>query len=131
MDSQLLFDQLKSLGGCPGPITPTTKQVYLRQFFRLRREQAAHFPSPKRLGLSKELQTILLNYPGLENDTKIATHLDRLLVTHFTCPDPLKPWREGNIPRLLTYFEKFNSEICFFLPLFWVIRHNRSGEKIF
>jgi hypothetical protein len=131
MDSQLLFDQLKSLGGCPGPITPTTKQVYLRQFFRLRREQAAHVPSPKRLGLSKELQTILLNYPGLENDTKIATHLDRLLVTHFTCPDPLKPWREGNIPRLLTYFEKFNSEICFFLPLFWVIRHNRSGEKIF
>jgi hypothetical protein len=62
MDSQLLFDQLKSLGSCPGPITPTTKQVYLRQFFRLRREQAAHVPSPKRLGLSKELQTILLNY---------------------------------------------------------------------
>ena len=96
MDSQLLFDQLKTLGSCPGPITPTTKQVYLRQFFRLRREQAAHFPSPKRFGLSKELQTMLLNYPGLENDTKIATHLDRLLVTHFTCPDPLKPWREGN-----------------------------------
>ncbi len=95
MDSQVLMDELKFLGKTPGPITPTTKQVYLRQLFRLRKEQAVHFPSPKRLGVSKELQTMMLHYPGLENDGKIAAHLDRLLVTHFTCPDPLKPWREG------------------------------------
>lgn len=95
MDSQLLMDELKSLGKLPGPITPTTKEVYLRQLFRLRKEQAINVPSPKRLGISKELQSMMQHYPGQENDVKIASHLDRLLVTHFTCPDPLKPWREG------------------------------------
>ena len=97
MDSQILMEELKSLGKIPGPITPTTKQVYLRQLFRLRQEQAIHVPSPKRMGISKELQLLFLHYPGLENDTKIAADLDRLLVTHFTCPDPLKPWRERNL----------------------------------
>lgn len=50
---------------------------------------------------------MILHYPGLENDVKIATHLDRLLVTHFTCPDPLKPWREGSTFQftiILNYF---------------------------
>ncbi|EFX76998.1 hypothetical protein DAPPUDRAFT_54711, partial [Daphnia pulex] len=127
MDSQLLFDQLKSLGGCPGPITPTTKQVYLRQFFRLRREQATHaVPSPKRLGLSKELQTILLNYPGQENDIKIATHLDRLLVTHFTCPDPLKPWREGLAKKSFNYL-LLDPRVTHNLPL----NETQDQQKLF
>lgn len=95
MESDILMSELKSLGKMPGPITPTTKQVYLRQLFRLRKEQAINAPSPKRIGISKELKAMMLHYPGQENDTKIASHLDRLLVTHFTCPDPLKPWREG------------------------------------
>lgn len=112
MDSQLLFDQLKSLGSCPGPITPTTKQVYLRQFFRLRREQATHLPSPKRSGVSKELQTMLLKYPGLDSEMKIASHLDRLLVTHFTCPDPHKPWREG-IFAICSYRLRFLNSLSF------------------
>ncbi len=96
MDSMDLFEQLKTLGSSPGPITPTTKQSYLRQFYRLRREQAAHVPLPitKRFGFSQELETLLLNYPGLEEDTKISTLLDRAFVADFTCP-VLTPSREG------------------------------------
>ncbi|KAI9562338.1 hypothetical protein GHT06_013303 [Daphnia sinensis] len=126
IDSQLLFDQLKSLGSCPGPITPTTKQVYLRQFFRLRREKAAHVPSPKRLGVSKELQTMLLQYPGLDSDTKIATNLDRLLVTHFTCPDPLKPWREGLAKKSFNYL-LLDPRVTDNLPL----NESQNQQKLF
>ena len=95
MESEILTNELKSLGKTPGPITPTTKQVYLRQLYRLRKEQAVQVASPNRIGVSKELKSMMLKYPGEENDLKIASHLDRLLITHFTCPDPLKPWREG------------------------------------
>jgi len=107
MDSQLLVEELKSLGQKPGPITATTKQIYLRQLYRLRKEQAANgqpsAPSPHRIGLSKELQTLVANYPGKENDVKIASNLDRLLVTHFNCPDPAKPWREGLSKKSFNY----------------------------
>lgn len=113
MESQILIDELKLLGKFPGPITPTTKQVYLRQLFRLRKEQAINVPSPKRLGVSKELQSMMTHYPGQENDVKIASHLDRLLVTHFTCPDPLKPWREGK--------KIFSEKFCIFLKLIFLI----------
>ena len=34
MDSQVLMEELKFLGKTPGPITPTTKEVYLRYFAR-------------------------------------------------------------------------------------------------
>ena len=99
MDSQLLYDELRALGCSPGPITATTKPTYLRLYFRLRREKAkaAHedVPKPKRFGLSEELEAMLLNYPGLEEDTKLATLLNQWVVTHFTCPDPLTPLREG------------------------------------
>ena len=106
MDSLLLTDELKLLGETPGPITPTTKHIYLRQLYRLRKERngrSPHKPSPQRLGLSKELHALLANYPGREEDIKIATHLDRLLVTHFTCPNPAKPWREGLAKKSFNY----------------------------
>ena len=103
MDSQILIDELKSLGSNPGPITATTKNIYLRQLYRLRKEQAVQAPSPQRLGLSKELQNLVQNYPGTENDIKIASQLDRLLVTHFSCPDPSKPWREGLSKKSFNY----------------------------
>lgn len=106
MDSKLLADELRSLGQNPGPITPTTKPVYLRQLLRLRKERSArsrHQPSPQRIGLSKELQTLMAHYPGREADIKMASHLDRLLVTHFTCPDPAKPWREGLAKKSFNY----------------------------
>lgn len=97
IESQQLREELMVLGTIPGPITPTTKQVYMRQLQRLRKEKAIPVRSPQKIGLSKELQALIHSYPGPENDIKIASHLDRLFVTHFTCPDPLKPWREGNI----------------------------------
>ena len=103
MDSQLLIDELKLLGSNPGPITCTTKQTYLRQLYRLRKEQAKGVPSPQREGNSKELHIMLLKYPGHESDTKISSHLDRLFVTHFTCPDPGKPWREGLSKKSFNY----------------------------
>jgi hypothetical protein len=103
MDSQVLIDELKSLGTTPGPITATTKNIYLRQLYRLRKEQAVQAPSPQRLGLSKELQSLVHSYPGNENDMKIASQLDRLLVTHFSCPDPSKPWREGLSKKSFNY----------------------------
>lgn len=107
VESQQLREELKSLGAFPGPITPTTKQVYIRQLQRLRKEKAIPVRSPQKVGLSKELQALIQSYPGPENDVKIASHLDRLFVTHFTCPDPLKPWREGIGP--------FQTQNCFYI----------------
>lgn len=95
IESQQLREELRGLGVFPGPITPTTKQVYIRQLQRLRKEKAIPVRSPQKIGLSKELMALFQSYPGPENDVKIASHLERLFVTHFTCPDPLKPWREG------------------------------------
>jgi hypothetical protein len=138
IDSQVLFDKLKSLGSNPGPITTTTKKYYQQQLIRLCIEevdQAAHVEEEEekeeKEKYSKELNKIVLYYPGREKDIKPATLLDRLMVKYFSCPDLLTSCREGNITKLITYFEKFNSEICFFPPLFRVTRHNRSGEKIF
>ena len=95
MDSQLLMEELKSLGSTPGPITATTKHTYLRQLYRLRKDHASNIPSPQRQGFSKELKSVIDGYPGCDSDMKVSTQLDRLFITHFTCPDPAKRWREG------------------------------------
>ena len=103
MDSQLLMEELKALGSDPGPITATTKQIYLRQLYRLRKDHAGSAPSPQRIGNSKELLNRVQSYPGSESETKVAARLDRLFVTHFTCPDPAKPWREGLSKKSFNY----------------------------
>ncbi|EFX69703.1 hypothetical protein DAPPUDRAFT_113416 [Daphnia pulex] len=106
--------EIKSRGGCPGPITPTTKPIYQRKLFHLKIEekQAARVPSPEEEQqqqpeeeedeeppqpeqvFSEELQNILDNYPGLEDDIKIAKDLDRSLVKDFTSRPPSTPSRE-------------------------------------
>lgn len=118
MDSQLLLEELQSLGSNPGPITASTKQIYLRQLYRMRKECSKTPPrSPSQsVSCSKELKTMMRCYPGQENDIKVAAHLDRLLVTHFTCPDPTKPWREGLAKKSFNYI-LLDSRITHNLPL--------------
>ena len=76
MDSHLLLEELKSLGSNPGPITASTKHIYLRQLYRLRKDPkdsaAATSPSHQSPGYSKELKTMLRSYPGQENDMKVT-----------------------------------------------------------
>jgi hypothetical protein len=139
MDSELLHEELKSRENkSPGPITEITKTIYLRRLPRLpikakeEQQREEQQKQPEKV-YSKELQTFLDHYPGLIDDRKTAKDLDRELVEYFNSLGPDTPLRarlrEGNKPKLLTYFEKFNSEM-FFSPLFWVTRHNRSCEKI-
>jgi len=118
MDSLLLLQELKSLGSNPGPITASTKHLYLRQLYRLRKDCSKTPPrSPTQsVSCSKELKTIMRCYPGQESEVKVATHLDRLLVTHFTCPDPTKPWREGLAKKSFNYI-LLDSRVTHNLPL--------------
>ena len=88
METQKLREELKSHGVNPGPVTPTTKQLYLRQLFRLREERpdVVYVALSKELVVSKELQA-MMSKPGNVNT---ATYLDHL-VAHFTCPEPQWP----------------------------------------
>ncbi|EFX69142.1 hypothetical protein DAPPUDRAFT_62611, partial [Daphnia pulex] len=110
MDSQVLFDKLKSLGSNPGPITTTTKKYYQQQLIRLcieEVEQAAHVEEEEekeeKEKYSKELNKIVLYYPGREKDIKPATLLDRLMVKYFSSPDLLTSCREGRAKKSFIY----------------------------
>jgi hypothetical protein len=123
MDSELFNEELKSRENkSPGP-----KPIYLRHLPRLpikakeEQQREEQQKQPEKV-YSKELQTLLDYYPGLIDDRKTAKDLDRELVEYFNSLGPDTPLRarlrEGNKPKLPTYFEKFNSEM-FFFPLYF------------
>lgn len=101
-----LREQLKSLGLKDiGPITASTKELYLRKLYKLRMETnnvqiVPTTPSPIRY--SSELDELLKNFAENVN-FKLAMNLDNLVVANFSCPDkaenkkPKKrfPLREG------------------------------------
>lgn len=93
-DSITLRKELKSLGEDVGPITSTTKKVYLRRLYRLKKKDGGpstvlclttYPPELQRVLNSKEWESDILNYAKYEI----------IMSAPFEKPDPNRRWREG------------------------------------
>lgn len=93
-DSITLRKELKSLGEDVGPVTSTTKKVYLRRLYRLKKKvsgpssiscAATYPPELQRVLHIGEWESCIMNYAKYE----------MLMCAPFENPDPNRRWREG------------------------------------
>nr|CAI5845114.1 unnamed protein product [Callosobruchus analis] len=95
-DSDRLRAELTSHGFEPGPITVTTKKVYLKKLYQLKRHQPAvtvAFSTQKRV-YSLELEKTLRD-PKWTSDLACYKSLEEVLAKDFAKPEPSRKWREG------------------------------------
>jgi hypothetical protein len=64
MDSQILFDQLKSLGSCPGPIHQQPSKFTSDSFFGCAENRLRIFPHQRGLGYPKNFRLFCLTIRG-------------------------------------------------------------------
>jgi len=104
-DSDTLRKELTVLGFNPGPITVTTKRVYLKKLHQLKK-----YPNlikkdgtnkPKKT-YSVELEKTLRNWDWCSH-TPVFKSLEDVLVQQFSNPDPTRKWREGVNKSSFTY----------------------------
>ncbi|XP_075227354.1 uncharacterized protein LOC142327878 [Lycorma delicatula] len=100
-ETDALRRELKEYGFNSGPITGTTKKVYLRQLKRVRRKPIFVRSSSPRIEYSPELERLLRT----KNKDLIESwsHLEAQMCEPFHCPDPNKRWREGVLKTSFTY----------------------------
>ncbi|KAK5648343.1 hypothetical protein RI129_003235 [Pyrocoelia pectoralis] len=97
-DANTLRHELTRYGFPAGPITKTTKRVYLRKLYRLQKQavpqvtETAIPDSPK--VYSMELENTLLA-PSCVKDSQECKSLEEALTKEFSHPDPARKWREG------------------------------------
>ncbi|KAK3907109.1 Ankyrin repeat and LEM domain-containing protein 1 [Frankliniella fusca] len=93
-DAATLRRELVSLGEVVGPITSTTKKVYLRRLYRLKKNKCM----PKVVSLASnypsELQCVLHN-SDWETDVLTYAKYEKLMSIPFERPDSNRRWREG------------------------------------
>lgn len=105
-----LRTELRQFGDHPGPITSTTRQIYLKRLMRLKAVRDTN------TSLMPHLQNTQKNHVELTKRIKShlefgnwLNHLDtyRSLEKHvfqeFASPDPLRRWREGTSKMSFTY----------------------------
>jgi ankyrin repeat protein len=103
-DPEIIRKELTLLGYNPGPVTATTKRVYLKKLKQLKQQPPVVKSSddpPKRV-YSNELEKTLQNADWLK-DISAYKHLDEEMGRQFTTPDPSKKWREGYNKSSFTY----------------------------
>ncbi|XP_070506582.1 ankyrin repeat and LEM domain-containing protein 1-like [Chironomus tepperi] len=104
-DTDTLRMELKSFGDNPGPITKSTKKLYLKKLVKFKKY-------PNRLGIVPEvnsritypleLQRTVTNYDYLEQNITDYLKLEERMVKHFSEKNHLK-WREGNSKTSFVY----------------------------
>ncbi|CAG9772676.1 unnamed protein product [Ceutorhynchus assimilis] len=103
-DSDTLRQELTSLGHKPGPITVTTKRVYLRRLHSLKKHPVAyvkdHENEINKKVYSPELEKTLKKPDWCTSDYK---SLEQELAKQFSSPDPSRKWREGVNKTSFTY----------------------------
>ncbi|XP_069678427.1 uncharacterized protein [Periplaneta americana] len=99
-DTDTLREKLKDRGYIPGPITPTTKRLYLKKLIKLQKK-------PVRLSLksrvySSELQRTLQNFDWQK---KLVDYLalEKEVANQFSKPEASRRWREGVVKSSFTY----------------------------
>ncbi|KAL1502110.1 hypothetical protein ABEB36_007303 [Hypothenemus hampei] len=101
-DVETLRRELTLCGFNPGPITATTKRIYLKKLHSLKKHPIAPCPSNnKKREYSLELEKCLRNLEWC-NDSRYKS-LEVQLAQQFSNPDPSKKWREGNSKSSFTY----------------------------
>ncbi|KAJ1519136.1 hypothetical protein ONE63_011256 [Megalurothrips usitatus] len=93
-DSVALRKELVSLGENVGPITTTTKKVYLRRLYRLKKKNRFSCTAQDAPTYTPELHRVL---KGDEWETDALTYAkyEKLMCAPFENPDPNRRWREG------------------------------------
>lgn len=100
-DPDTLRKELTARGFEPGPITSTTKRVYLRKLYRLKKHpQSIVETVDRQRKYSIELERTLRHDDWSSTDLSVHLmkfrHLDEAVSVQFRAPDANRRWREGN-----------------------------------
>ncbi|KAF2882128.1 hypothetical protein ILUMI_24050 [Ignelater luminosus] len=106
-DTDTLRNELTQCGYHPGPITKTTKRVYLKKLRHLKRQILPRVATPtidlnNNKVYSVELQETLSN-PNWVNDLSEYKNFEEIICKDFTNPDRSRKWREGINKSSFTY----------------------------
>ncbi|XP_046597087.1 uncharacterized protein LOC107216647 [Neodiprion lecontei] len=105
MDSETLRAELtKLIGHPPGPITATTRHVYLKRLWKLQKLTPS-LPCPKIAAspkFSMEIERTLRSESWV-NDLSLYETLEQQVFSEFSKPDPTRRWREGTIKSSFNY----------------------------
>ncbi|XP_074037159.1 uncharacterized protein [Leptinotarsa decemlineata] len=104
-DADTLRRELTLHGYDPGPITVTTKRVYLKKLYKLTKNpllvQDVQHTFSKRI-YSVELEKTIRN-PSWTDDLELYKSLEETVSKEFSNPDPTRKWREGVNKSSFTY----------------------------
>ncbi|CAH0551473.1 unnamed protein product [Brassicogethes aeneus] len=103
-DTDTLRKELTLHGYQPGPITSTTKRVYLKKLRQLKKKPTVfvqEVPSNKKV-YSVEIEKTLRDSTW-QNDLSPYKILEESVSKQFSCPDPSRKWREGVNKTSFTY----------------------------
>nr|XP_022913973.1 ankyrin repeat and LEM domain-containing protein 1 [Onthophagus taurus] len=103
-DTDVLRKELKAQGFDPGPITKTTKRVYLKKLYHIKQhpEQVVANIDDNKKVYSRELQKTLTDPLTSINITRYS-QLEDEMRHQFISPDPSRRWREGTTKSSFTY----------------------------
>ncbi|KAL3285873.1 hypothetical protein HHI36_000393 [Cryptolaemus montrouzieri] len=102
-DTDTLRKELTTHGYNPGPITFTTKRIYLRKLKQIKKQPLNQIVSDtNRKIYSVELQKTLRD-PDWLKDAAVYKSLEEVLVKEFSNPNPSRKWREGINKTSFTY----------------------------
>ncbi|GJQ80182.1 hypothetical protein Trydic_g23759 [Trypoxylus dichotomus] len=103
-DTDTLRKELTAQGFDPGPITKTTKRVYLRKLYQLKKNPPVlqcHSNNNEKV-YSPELQRTLKEENWCQNLFQ-HQHLEETVKQQFANPDPSRRWRGGTAKSSFTY----------------------------
>ncbi|KAJ8924360.1 hypothetical protein NQ315_007156, partial [Exocentrus adspersus] len=100
-DTDTLRKELTTHGYNPGPITATTKRVYLKKLHQLQKCPVSSRPAPKKV-YSVELEKTIRDATWC-GDLAYYRSLEEAVSKQFSNPDPARKWREGVNKSSFTY----------------------------
>ncbi|XP_046753354.1 uncharacterized protein LOC124416390 [Diprion similis] len=105
MDSETLRAELtKLIGHPPGPITATTRHIYLKRLWKLQKlsptSSCPKIAAPPKF--SMEIEKTLRSESWM-NDLSLYESLEQQVFGEFSNPDPTRRWREGTIKSSFNY----------------------------
>jgi len=107
MDDVTLRRELEQLGVQTGPITSTTKQVYLKRLMHLKNIQDNKIPlTAARNSLEASISNQIkphLQFGDWLNHLDIYKSMEKEIFQAFMLPDPTRRWREGISKTSFTY----------------------------